>query len=272
MKDPQESQTFATSSAEGFQISDKPVVQSDRLPAQAADASAGKPENASEIDLLYAVARDPKSLFLYWVLNWKLAFARARISARQVHLRVYREDGSVDGTHEINPFRGHCYVDVGAAGTGYYCELGCFNGRQWIPLIRSAKAVTPEDRISDDLSAQFATLPLHLKFQRLLEILRETRPESTTLARSVAALQENARALQKTTTPEEWSRLTKAAGISLNGKNGDHASDYSSLLESAKGAAPTADEIARWRQLGENLGGASWGGASHGGFGGSSPA
>ena len=85
----------------------------------------------------YVVARDPKSLFLYWDLNWTWLFAQAGISARQVHLRTYRGDGTVEGTQEINPFRGHCFAEVGAAGTEYYCELGGFEGAEWKSLVRS---------------------------------------------------------------------------------------------------------------------------------------
>ena len=47
--------------------------------------------------------------------------------------------------------------------------------------------------MSDDVSAQFATLPIHLSFQRLLEMIRATQPEGATLARSVAELQDAAR-------------------------------------------------------------------------------
>ena len=146
-----------------------------------------------DTDLLYVIARDPKSLFVYWDLNWTRVFGGAGLSARQVQLRLYRQDGAVEATREINPFLGHCYVDVATAGTGYYCELGCFSGKEWTSLVRSGKAATPQDRISEDVSAQFATLPLHLSFQRMLDILRTTQAESATLAQTVAGLQEKAR-------------------------------------------------------------------------------
>lgn len=224
-----------------------------------------------DMDVLYVIARDPKSLFVYWDLNWRRLFLRAGLSARQVHLRIYRSDGSIEGTHEINPFRGHYYADVGSAGTGYYCEIGCFEGRDWSSLVRSKAAATPEDGLSDDISAQFATLPIHLSFQRMLEMIRATQPEDATLARSVGELQDRARALQDTVTPEEWSRIV-AAAASPNGPNGGPSSDISVLLEAARAVRPTAEQLAKWKELGEHFGGASWGGASGRGFGGSSPA
>ncbi len=214
---------------------------------------------AAEADLLYVIARDPRSLFVYWDLNWKRLFAEAGLTPCQVHLRIYREDGSVEGTSEINPFRGHCYAEVGAAGTGYYCELGCLAGGEWTRLLRSGKAATPDDRMSDDFTAQFATLPLHLSFQRMLDVLPQTEAGGATLANSVAALQEKAGA-------------TAGTNGSGNGTKGA-PSDFSVLSEAARSALPpTAAEIAQWKKLGEEFEDTRWGGASESGFGGSSPA
>ena len=249
-----ETSAAAAPAENGFRISDQPVVgeQSAASPRHAQSLARG-----SSDDLLYVVARDPKSLFVYWDLNWTRLFARAGISARQVHLRTYRGDGSVEGTQEIKPFRGHCYAEVTAPGTEYYCELGSFEGAEWKSLARSGTTATPEASRSDDLSAEFATLPTHLSFQRLLDILGATQLDPTMLARSVAELQANAR-------------------INGGGTNGAHAAELSELVESAlrseAPAIPTAEELARWKDLAERYGGSSWTGASHCGFGGSSPA
>jgi hypothetical protein len=256
------------STADGFQISARPLVgaSSDR-PAPGSRTGNGLPASYGT-DLLYVIARDPGTLFLYWDLNWTRLFAQADLSPRQVHLRIYREDGSVEGTREINPFRGHCYVDVTAGGTAYYCELGCLDGKEWTRLVRSGKAATPEAAMSDDLSAEFATLPLHLSFQRLLEVFEANNSDGKSLAHSVAELQENAR---EEMTAEEWSQVL----ASQNG-NGGHSAEIANLLEVAQQAgsrgALTPEQMARWKELSEHLGGSSWGGASESGFGGSSPA
>lgn len=270
MKDPEPPSSADRSSGQGFHISDKPVVRSNQVPTSC-DAAAARESPASyDTDLLYVIARDPKSLFVYWDLNWTRLFARAGLSPRQVRLRIYDEDGSIEGTIEINPFRGHCYAEVASAGKDYYCELGCFEDDEWRSLMRSGKAATPQDRMSEDMSAQFATLPIHLSFQRLLDILRATQAERATLAHAVAELQEKARVEQGTITPDEWSRLAAAAG-SLQG-SGASPSDVAALLQAARAAIPTAKELAQCRELGEKLGGSSWGGASTSSFSGSSPA
>lgn len=258
---------------EGFRISKEPLVG---IPQ-----TAGGPNELPAsygTDLLYVVARDPNSLFLYWDLNWTRLFVRAGLSPRQIHLRIYRGEDSVEATREINPFRGYCYVDVAAAGTTYFCELGCFDGNVWKSLARSGTTTTPESAVSDDLSATFATLPIHLSFQRLLDIFRTTRSDDRTLVRSVAKLQENARMLRETLTPEAWSRLVAATAASLKGTNGDgngaQSSELAALLQSARPGptqAPTEEQRAKWRALSEEVGGASWSGGGEGNFGGSSP-
>ena len=245
-------------------------MRSNRAPASDEVAfSRGSPAS-HDTDLLYVIARDPKSLFVYWDLNWRRLFTRAGLSARQVHLRIYRGDGSIEGTSEINPFRGHCYADVSSAGTGYYCEIGCFEDDEWTSLVRSGEAATPQARMSDDISAQFATLPIHLSFQRLLEMVGATQPEGATLAHAVAELQARAGETENTGIPDEWSRLVTATA-SFN-SNGAPASDLAALLEAARAATPPAHELEQWRKLAEQFGGSSWGGASASGFGGSSPA
>ncbi len=258
-----DSETFSSSNPPtdaGFRISDEPVLRSNGLSASGKGAlSAGVP-TAAEADLLYVIARDPKTLFVYWDLNWKRLFAQAGLVPCQVHLRIYRADGAVEGTREINPFRGHCYADVGAAGTGYYCELGCLVDDEWQSLVRSGKAATPDDRMSDDFTAQFATLPLHLSFQRMLDSLRGTEAKGATLAKSVAQFQEKAGA-------------TPGTNGSANGASATAASDLNALEQAARAVPPpTAAEIAQWKKLGEEFQGTRWGGASGGGFGGSSPA
>ncbi len=269
VNDPAKSAPANSQPEQGFHISDQPVVRSSQIPDSRDGASHELPASYDR-DLLYVIARDPKSLFVYWDLNWKRLFARAGLSPRQVHLRIYREDGSIEGTCEINPFRGHCYADVASAGTGYYCEIGSFADDEWTSLARSGKTATPQDSMSEDVSAQFATLPIHLSFQRMLDLVRATEPDNATLARSVAKLQKSAMAMPATTTPDEWTQLVVAAA-SRNG-NGASASDIAALLEAARATIPTAEELAQWKKLAEQFGGASWGGASGSGFGGSSPA
>lgn len=221
--------------------------------------------SSCEEDLLYAIARDPQTLFIYWEVQWPRLFEHAQLSARTVHLRVFREDGSVDATQEVNPFAGYAYVSVTSPGAHLYCELGCFDGESWRALLRSGKTMTPESRVSDDLSAQFATLPMHLSFQRMLETIGPESAERATLARSVGEMQESARAMPEPIQPQKWSQLLSAISSAYH-TGGVHSSDLTALLQAAQRqpppAPPTPDQQERWRLLGETWGASSWGGAS----------
>lgn len=266
-----EDQSAAAATGNAFRISARPLVGEPRAGAPRESLA-----RASSVDLLYVIARDPQTLFLYWDLDWTRLFARAGLSPRQVHLRIFRGDGSIEGTQEINPFRGHCYAEVAGAGSEYFCELGSFEGTAWAGLVRSGTTATPEATISDDLSGEFATLPFHLSFQKLLDLLGTRELDGTMLARSVAELQENARVLQSRMAPGDWSQLAPQIAARLNGAKGNYAAELSETVElalqSEAPAPPTAEQFARWKERVDRCGGSSWSGASKGGFGGSSPA
>jgi len=230
--------------ANGFQLSEEPLVNL----GPRAEAEEELPATSGS-DLLYSLPRDPTSLFVYWDVNWARVFDRAGLSRRPVHLRVYRNDGEIDSSREINPFRGHCYVEVSAPGADYSCALGCFEGEQWKELARAGTTATPRAALSEDLSATFATLPLHLSFQRLLEIFEERRSDAD-LAYSVAELQGDPAASGK-----EPESTTPAS---------DLAEELRSCAQPVLQAIETEEQRARWEEVLRRI-------AAESQFGGSSP-
>ena len=60
--------------------------------------------------------------------------------------------------------------------------------------------------------------------------------------------------------------MIAATTVSFDDKNDTHSSDLSALFKAAlRGGTPptpTAEQLGQWKRLGEQLGGASWGGAS----------
>lgn len=265
----------ATAGDFSFRISDEPVVKMRRAPERQ-DAKTGN--GFSDLGALvgdgalYMLARDPRSLFVYWNLDWDRRFAAANLTARPVHLRVLREDESEEATTSIDPMVGFSFVDVSSPATGYRCEIGCFEGDDWRTLARSAAGETPTAAMSDDLAADFATLPLHLSFQRLIEIFRANRTERATLSESVANMQSKARALRDSMSAEDWSRFVDSAenvanAESIFGLRGVRSQELASLLRPVNGDSTrrtsSRENLARWRRLGERFGGSSWsGGAS----------
>ena len=133
-------------------------------------------------------------------------------------------------------------------------------------------AQTPLATLSEDLSADFATLPFHLSFQRLIEIFRSSpNGNGTKLASSVADLQDKLRTLQASMSPADWSKLVEAAPSLVDAENGldlpgVERDDIATLLRTVKEdttrTLPSPEKLEEWRQLGERFGGSSWGGES----------
>ncbi|HEY6112344.1 MAG TPA: hypothetical protein VIV62_07505, partial [Chthoniobacterales bacterium] len=44
--------------------------------------------------ILFAIARDPCTIFTYWYIDWASLFEKTAPADQQVHLRVHRSDGS----------------------------------------------------------------------------------------------------------------------------------------------------------------------------------
>src|SRR5437867_5517664 len=78
---------------DGFRICKKPVLRvavDDRL--HEVGDSVGLPRfNGPPI--LFAIARDSRTIFVSWNIDWPLVFEKVIPVDRQVHLRVYRADG-----------------------------------------------------------------------------------------------------------------------------------------------------------------------------------
>lgn len=134
-------------------------------------------------DTIYLVAQDPNWLFTYWDIDI------SRHPGGPCQLRI--EDGNGDVEQEIEvPFETrNWYVPVRQAGGTYAVELGFYRSRKWNSIARSAPTVTPRDRMSDSLSFDFATLPLHLSFQRLVEAISGSPANAAALVPAMAEMQ-----------------------------------------------------------------------------------
>src|SRR3954465_11358607 len=75
----------------GFRISGGPVV-SDRKPGAAPPEYSQLPSSYGA-PILFAIPRDPQTIFTYWNIDWSDTFARNAPSDRQVNLRLKRADG-----------------------------------------------------------------------------------------------------------------------------------------------------------------------------------
>lgn len=192
-----------------FQLSQEPVTPPTEAPvARSVPAPAyeylGELPASYGASSVYLVAYDPRRLFAYWDLD---AATVAAVDA-PLALRVCRtESGEVESQVDLGRALGTlgstaagaepgCYLPVTRSGTSYHVELGTgggTGGAPWRRLAVSSAVVVPPEGLAAaaDGDAHFATLPFHLSFQRLTELLRATfHTEGRPLTEAIAELQQ----------------------------------------------------------------------------------
>jgi hypothetical protein len=158
-------------------------------PAPAFEDLGELPESYFE-DTLFLVARDPRWLFSYWDFNWgKYTASAFRGGVKQFFLKVTTASGADAGLIEINPEARNWYVPVGNPDTAYLAEIGYFDkAGTWHRIVQSGVAATPADALATEGTADFATVPAHLTFERLLDLVKEKMLEGESLISALARI------------------------------------------------------------------------------------
>jgi len=156
----------------GFQISRKPVVRlaaDDRL--KDAGDSTGLPRVYGP-PILFAIARDSGCIFTGWNIDWLSVFEKAIPVDRQVHLRVYRADGLEEKTVAVEPMAGmHC-VSTSEPHGSYRIEIGYYQPADvWHSVAMSNEIFMPSHGITETGDVDLVTIPFHLSFQHLVDLL-----------------------------------------------------------------------------------------------------
>jgi hypothetical protein len=188
-------------------------------------------------DVLYLVARDPHWLFCYWDFDWaRVPRGDFRGGVPQFFLKV-TSAGMADKVIEIRPEARNWYVPVDKPGGTFVAELGWFDtAGTWRTLVQSRPATTPADELApDQLAAEFATVPSHLAFDRMLEMVRCRMAEGESLLEAVSRISHQGRvefaAGKAPTWSEEQKRLLAALlGASLVDRAGLGSAELDQLL------------------------------------------
>lgn len=134
-------------------------------------------------DMVFLVAQDPNWLFTYWDIDI------TRHPGGPCHLRVEDEKGDIVQEIQVPFETRNWYVPVKESGKTYCVELGFYRGRSWKTLARSIPVATPRDRLSESDQFNFATVPLHLSFQRLVDTITQSMGGEQKLVPALAELQ-----------------------------------------------------------------------------------
>jgi len=218
MLEPTDKETATSKARSGYRISNGPVVRFARSDPKL-------PNDLPEVvelprvygaPLLFAIARDPRTLFAYWNIDWSSIFENTAPVDRQVHLRVYRSDGSEETVAAVEPMVGNSYLTVSEPRESYRVEIGYYHpAAVWNSVATSDDVKMPPERAAENVDVDVATIPFHLSFQRLIDLFRVSNTDA--LSEIISRLQKRAvtdedRALL---TPEEWEVL-RAMNLSID--------------------------------------------------------
>ena len=177
---------------DGFRISNGPVMKS----AEEAGTSAADFGDVAELPRphgapgLFAIARDPRTIFTYWSIDWPRVFAQTIPVDRQVHLRVYRGDGALEMSAAVEPMAVNSYLTVSQRGV-YRVEIGYYQPEGvWNSVAMSNEVTMPADDIAQHADVDLVTIPFHLSFQRLIDLFGAT--NGAALAETISRFQKRA--------------------------------------------------------------------------------
>src|SRR5690242_10686711 len=109
----------------GFRISGGPVISNRAAVAPVSDQ--GQLPTSYGAPILFAIPRDPRTIFTYWNINWTDAFARNAPADRRVYLRLKRGDGSDEVEESVEPMLGTHFLLVAQPKGAYQVELGFYH-------------------------------------------------------------------------------------------------------------------------------------------------
>lgn len=153
-----------------------------RAPRRLDDLTGDLPRSYGE-EILFLVAQEPHWLFTYWDIDI------SRHPGGPCFLRVEDECGSVEQTIEVGFETRNWYVPVKNSGSTYTLEIGFFRSGAWHRIARSASARTPREGLSKRDDFDFATIPVHLGFQKLVETVSKAGLPYDGLAATLSKLQ-----------------------------------------------------------------------------------
>jgi Domain of unknown function (DUF4912) len=204
--------------ADAFSISSEAVVCSDNEHERNVSEfnDIGGLARVCGAPLLFAIARDPRTIFTYWSIDWPAVFAKTVPVDRQAHLRVYGADGDEEESVAVEPMSGNCSIAVSRTGGSYHVEIGYYQPADvWHSIATSGKVTMPPDSFAGYGDVDPATIPFHLSFQRLLDLFGAS--QGGALAKTISQFQERALSDKKRKQlSAEEREILRAMGLSLS--------------------------------------------------------
>jgi Domain of unknown function (DUF4912) len=136
---------------------------------------------------MFAVARDPHWLFTYWDFDYSKLPGQ-----RQLGLQVFHDD-VLETTVDINEIARNWYLPVQSANASYRVVFGYKDGQgTWHSVGEAGPTHTPPEAVSTEWDTLFATVPIHLTFNLLVDVVEAAKRGGEPLAEALARLQQAA--------------------------------------------------------------------------------
>ena len=188
---------------------------------------------------LFAIARDPHTLFAYWDIDWAEVFGENPPADRKVHLRVLWHEGIEESAAAVEPLAGSHVISVKHARSSYRIEIGYYAPEDvWNSVAFSTAVITPPDDVAENGPIDVATIPFHLSFQRIVDSFRGSKYDGDALAEIVGRLQHHADH-SDASLPENERELLRALESDLSGTDAAQRS----RLRNAKDVFATRQRI-----------------------------
>jgi len=141
---------------------------------------------------LLLTARDPKWLYAHWDMTTdQLRRYNARSVDRHLVLRIYRNEAQGEPHREIHvhPESRNWFANVAEGASRYVAELGYYRPNdQWVSIAVSGPTITPPDNLSEDTSVWFTTLPIDLRSEQLLKLIKTALRDNVPLMEAIQQL------------------------------------------------------------------------------------
>lgn len=203
--------------AVSFRIANGPLVRREEEQQNGIPLDFAQLPRTYGAPILFAIPRDPRTLFTYWNIDWESIFTKAEPPVdRRVYLRILKADGVEESESPVEPMLGSYYALVSKRRGAYRVELGYYQpAGAWRSVATSDAVTMPPENASESLEVDVATVPFHLSFQRIIDLFRTSNGDSITTVLSRLqgrALTDDERELLS---PEEW-EIFRAMKLSLS--------------------------------------------------------
>jgi len=137
---------------------------------------------------LFAIARDARTIFVSWNIDWRSVFEKTMPADRQVHLRVIGRDGVIETRAAVEPMGAMHYLTISGLYDSYRVEIGYFQPLDiWHSVATSDEVEMPPPGSVRLADVDLATIPFHLSFQQLADLFGPA--NNTAVARVVSEFQ-----------------------------------------------------------------------------------